>query len=150
MISVDHLAEIRDQLNRIESKIDKLEESLYEDDDKETSFDSTYAITDDLISDHDIKTYGERVPYNLIEAGESVTRFRDFIYYVKKNKHEFNNLEYEYAGYSDKTFKDVRISDNTYRILSNAYIKANGKDWDLKVTKGYMYKYQGKIIWEWF
>lgn len=141
--SIEYI-ELKNQLDRIERKLD---DALWDDDEDDTSPSQEER---DAITEEEIKRHGERIPYNLIDDAASLTKFREFIYYIKKNQRDFNSLEYQYAGYSDKTFKDVRLSDNAYRILSNAYMKTYHRDWGIKITKGYMYKYQGRILWEWF
>ena len=103
-------------------------------------------LADDTVK----KGHQQRVPYNIIYKPKDLENFREFIYYVVSHRNDFTPVELEYAGYADKSFDDVRLSNNHMRILQGAYKKKNNRDWPYTTKTGYMYKYAETVYWEWF
>ena len=137
---VSEMQIMRNQLERIENK---LERALYEDD-QEDRYDHHVVYTEEQI-----KANGQRVAYNRITDPRDVVAFKNFVYFIRKNPGSFSKKEIDYAGFADKAFNDIRLSDNHVRILSGTYMRLNGTDWPWEMTKGYMYKYNDQIAWEW-
>ena len=65
------------------------------------------------------------------------------------NENLFTSKERDYASFSDKSFSDIRLSDNTRRILGQAYMKVYRKEWDFHFERGLMHKYKQQIAWSW-
>ena len=146
-MSDDRLNKIERLLDRLSQKLDKLDEKvedlLWEDE-------TPGGRSDDrpITSDEDIYKHGQKIGYNKLE-GDEVWPFKDFIRYIRNHENEFNSKEFDYAGFADKNFSDARISDNMRRILGNAYQKLYRKPMPFNFIRGYMYKFQGQIAWEW-
>jgi hypothetical protein len=146
-------------LNTQDRKLDvilkwcKDEKYEIEDDELPQKQQSSRQRSQNTMSDEFIIQNGEQIPYNLLSIPEQVEAFRRFIFYIRSNEHLFNPMEYRYAGFADKTFEDVRLSDNHIRILERAYTKAYQKQWPFKFIKGFMYKMNmvdhDEIAWEW-
>lgn len=140
---------IENALQRMNSKLISMERKidmiLYEEEYEEAG------INVDNDPENEIKRFGQKMPYNRLDGIEQVERFRSFLHYVRMHESKFTPQEFKFAGYADKTFEDVRISDNSRRILGTAYAKAYKRDFevDFKFVRGFMYKYNNQIVWEW-
>ena len=100
-------------------------------------------VDDDFVSEEDIISKGQKVPYNKITNDREIEEFREFISYVRSHEHEFQAKEFDYAGFADKNFSDVRLSDNSRRILGTAYAKLYKKPWNFNFIRGNMFKLRG-------
>jgi len=148
------LRQFMSKLDNIEHKVDEV---LYEDDVSSNSRDDGHfgrgnnrsTIDDDFVSEEDIISKGQKVPYNKITNDREIEEFREFISYVRSHEHEFSSKEYDYSGFADKNFSDVRLSDNSRRILGTAYAKLYKKPWNFNFIRGNMYKLRGSIAWRW-
>jgi hypothetical protein len=148
-MSEDKLSRIEMILKGIVSKIENLEtkvEELYNDFD-EDEYVSTAEKTR-FISEDEIYKHGQKVPYNKLE-GNQVYEFRNFLSYVRMNEKKFTTKEFDYAGFADKNFSDIRISDNMRRILGQAYAKVYKEPWKFSFVRGYLFKWEGQKAWEW-
>jgi len=139
---------IRQMLVKLDNIDNKLDQLLYEDDIAEDQS-SRYRHNDDFISEEDIISKGQRVPYNRIDNPKEIDEFRNFIAYVRNHQKEFTSKEFDYAGFADKDFSDVRLSDNSRRVLGTAYAKVYKKPWNFNFVRGNMHKLQGSIAWRW-
>lgn len=156
-----------DQFNRMEAlfkelsaKIDKLEkkvDDLIEDEDEyeEEKFGTArpqrneIVELDRFIEEDEIYKRGQRIPYSRLTSNKDLDAFRDFIGYIIMHPDKFTDQEVDYAGFSDKNFKDIRLADKTRRILSQAYMRMHKKMWDFNFERGHMHKFQGQIAWSW-
>jgi len=149
-MSEDKLSRIETMLKGLVSKIDSLEgkvdELYYEDDNDEYS--TKTEPTNRFVEGDEIYKHGQKVPYNKLE-GSQTHEFRNFLSYVRMNEKKFTSKEYDYAGFADKNFSDIRISDNMRRILGQAYTKAYKEAWKFTFVRGYLYKWEGNKAWEW-
>lgn len=135
------LLRMNSRLISMERKIDMI---LYEDE-----YDEAGINVDNNDPDAEIKRFGQKMPYNRLDGIEQVERFRSFLHYVRMHESKFTPNEFKFAGYADKSFEDIRLSDNSRRILGSAYVKAYRKEWDFTFVRGFMYKYNNQIVWEW-
>lgn len=103
----------------------------------------------DFIDEDEIYKLGQRVPYSRIKDSSDLEAFRKFITYVRMHEDQFTSEEVDYAGFSDKTFSDVRLADKARRILGRAYLRMYKKQWPFKFERGFMHKYQGQFAWSW-
>lgn len=136
------------KLDELDHKIDQL---LYEDyiDEPTRGEPRKMNIDDDFVSEEDIISKGQKVAYNKITDRRSMDEFKNFVTYIRTHPKEFSQKEYDYAGFADKDFSDVRLSDNSRRILGSAYSKIHNKVWDFQFIRGNMFKFQGSICWRW-
>jgi len=149
-------AMMRSFLTKLDTIEHKIDEVLYEDEVNEgnrgaaaTSSFRDRVVDDDFVSEEDIISKGQKVPYNKIVEPNEVEEFREFISYVRSHEHEFQSKEFDYAGFADKNFSDVRLSDNSRRILGTAYAKVYKKPWKFSFIRGNMFKLRGSIAWRW-
>jgi hypothetical protein len=145
---------LRQFMTKIDTLEHKLDQVLYEDEINEGSRGSGYRefkerVDDDFVSEEDIISKGQKVPYNKIVDDREIEEFREFITYVRTHEHEFASKEYDYAGFADKNFSDVRLSDNSRRILGTAYAKVYKRPWKFNFIRGNMFKLRGSIAWRW-
>jgi len=140
------LRQVLVKMDTIDNKMDQL---LYEDDIDTDPRERTYRTDDGFVSENDIITKGQKVPYNRIDNEEDMNEFREFITYVRNHEHEFTQKEFDYAGFADKNFSDVRLSDNSRRVLGTAYAKLHKRQWDFNFVRGNMFKHKGSIAWRW-
>jgi hypothetical protein len=98
--------------------------------------------------DDEIYAKGDRVPYNRLD-GDQLTKFREFLAYVRMHEDQFSQKEIDYASFADKNFSDTRLSDNMKRILEQAYFRIYRKQWNFTFVKGYLFKWQGQKAWRW-
>ena len=103
----------------------------------------------DFVTEEVIRQQGQKIPYNKLEGREQLIRFKEFLAYIRLNESKFTPKEFEFASYADKNFSDIRISDNSRRILGTAYQKAFRKPWEFKFVRGYMYKFDNQMAWQW-
>lgn len=149
-MSEDKLRRIESLLEGLVSKIDNLEtkvEELYNDF-EEDEYNVKVEEENRFISSDEIYQHGQKVPYNKIE-GPQIHKFRNFLAYIRMNEDKFTSKEFDFAGFADKNFSDIRISDNMRGILGEAYAKAYKTPWTFKFIRGYLYKWQGRKAWEW-
>jgi hypothetical protein len=137
---------IQNLVGKVTSLDKKVDEVLYEDDSYVEEYNEPNRHRID--SDDDIYKHGQKVPYNKL-SGNDMYDFRDFIKYIRMHEHDFTEKEFDYAGFSDKNFRDVRISDNARRVLGNAYQKMYRKPMPFRWVRGYLYKLDGQNAWEW-
>jgi hypothetical protein len=138
-------------LTKIDNIDNKLDTLLYEDEvDAGPQYRTSRNVDDgDFVSEEDIIAKGQKVPYNRIDDQQEIEEFRDFINYVRSHEKEFTQKEYDYSGFADKNFSDVRLSDNSRRVLGTAYSKVYRKPWAFNFVRGNMFKYKGSIAWRW-
>jgi hypothetical protein len=106
---------------------------------------------EELTTEEQVKRYGQKIPYNLIDDVIDIEQFRDFIYTAKSNNRLLTPFELEYLDRADKNFEDVRLSSKHLQILKTIYLKVYGKPWPFKYKQGYMYKLEPYPLgWEWF
>lgn len=127
------------RLVRLETKIDELLND-YEDE----TIDSSKDLPED-----DLYTKGERVPYVKIIEDEQIREFRNFLSHIRMNESFYTEREIEFASYADKTFDDIRLSENSKRILESAYFKTFKRNWPFKFVRGYLHKFNGQKGWSW-
>jgi len=146
---IDHM--MRQFLTKLDNMEHKLDQVLYEDEISESTSKSYFRerAEDDFVSEEDIISKGQKVPYNKITNLEDIEEFRDFITYVRTHENEFGSKEFDYAGFADKNFSDVRLSDNSRRILGTAYAKMHKRPWNFRFIRGNMFKLRGSIAWRW-
>ena len=130
------------KLDSLETKVDELYED-YEDDTKERQ-----TLSNPFVDEETTVKNGQKVPYNRLDS-DQVPKFRNFLSHVRMNEKAFTQKEIDYCGFADKTFSDIRISDNARRILGQAYQKAYGKPWSFTFVRGYLYKLDGNKCWRW-
>ncbi len=149
---------MRQFLSKLDVIEHKLDELLYEDDvDNNHAFQRgatsnrsfSNDVSDDFVSEEDIISKGQRVPYNKITNDRDMDEFKSFIAYVRTHEHEFDAKTFDYAGFADKNFSDIRLSDNSRRILGTAYQKLHKKPWNFQFIRGSMFKLHGSIAWRW-
>lgn len=138
-------------LIKLEAMDKKLDDILYEDDIYNNKVPSSKPVQyrDEPPTSDDLYKKGQKIPYNKIAGEDQLKEFREFLYYIRMNEDQFTQREFEFASYADKNFDDIRISDNSRRILAQAYQKAYHRQWPFKFERGYMYKYLGSIGWQW-
>jgi uncharacterized membrane protein YcgQ (UPF0703/DUF1980 family) len=132
--------------NMDQKLIELIEDDYYEDNpraSKQTSF------TDRFIDEDEIYKKGQKIPYNRITVEKDLNNFREFVSYIRMHEDKYSAKEVDYAGFSDKNFSDIRLSDNTRRILGQAYQRTYGSPWPFKFERGFMHKYLGQIAWSW-
>lgn len=141
----------RSMLVKIEEIDKKVDQLLYEDviEEPEQSFPTRKSDFNDFVDDPQIRQNGQKIPYNKLEGMDQIAKFRAFLSQVRMHEDKFSQKEYEFAGFADKNFSDIRISDNSRRILGTAYQRYYGKPWEFRFMRGYMYKWQGQMAWEW-
>jgi hypothetical protein len=157
----DRLAVMESRLTRIDEKLiamDRKLDDLLDDYDEpasndapEREFGKTENVVqiDTFISDEEIRKQGQKIPYNKLEGREQVRKLKEFLAYIRLHEDKFSAKEFEFAGYADKNFGDIRISDNSRRILGTAYQRAFSKPWDLQFKRGYMFKFEEQKTWQW-
>lgn len=137
-------------VNRIDTNVKTLLEAEFVEDEEmvpQRSFGDNRA--DRFIEEDEIYKHGQKIPYNRITDPNDMDKFRDFVAYVQLNEHMFSQKEIDYARFSDKNFSDIRLSDNTRRILGMAYNRVHKRQWAFNFERGVMHKYQGQIAWSW-
>ena len=145
---------LRQMLAKMDTLDHKLDELLYEDevdsDPRVRGNSFKREESSEFVSEEDIVSKGQKVPYNRIDDDRDLDEFRRFLSHVQDNPREFTSKELDYVGFAaDKNFSDVRLSDNSRRILGTAYSKAFKKAWNFKFVRGNMYKLRGNIAWRW-
>lgn len=163
--AVEKIDKILNIVTKMSKKVDflesKIEEALYEDGDdfEEEEVQPEYKETapvpeqdnsaGDLLTEEEIKKFGTKIPY-LKYTGAGADGLREFIYYIRSNPEAFSRNELTTATYIDKNFDDLHISENSFRILNQAYKKTHQSriiPW--KHITGFLYKYGYHKIWEW-
>lgn len=144
---LSRLVSIEQKLTVMNGKLDDLLDDYAEDETDENI--KTVSSPDDFISEEEIRQNGQKVPYNKLQDKEQMRNFREFLSYVRMHEKEFTTKEYEFAGFADKNFSDIRISDNSRRILGTAYQKAYHRPWSFSFLRGYMFKWRNQVAWEW-
>ena len=131
---------VMETMKRLEKKVDLL---LYEDDivSEEPKPKSDFR-------DDDIYKNGQRVPYNKLNSGQ-MEEFKKFLYHIRMNSANYSEREVDYASFSDKDFEDIRLSDNSKRILQGAYLRTYKRDWPFKFIPGYLHKLGNEKGWSW-
>lgn len=139
---------VRSLVVKIEEIDKKVDELIYEDDiaPEQAKITSDFR---DFVDDHQIRSNGQKIPYNKLEGAGQIAKFRAFLSHIRMNEDKFSQKEFEFAGFADKNFSDIRISDNSRRILGTAFQRCYGKPWEFRFMRGYMYKWQGQMAWEW-
>jgi hypothetical protein len=154
----EHLNRIENLLRNMVSKMDamdkKIDDLFDEDDPSFNSSDTSYTSEpkfEDFISEDIIYKKGRRIPYNKLIDRDEIADFRDMLKYILDNSDRFTEKEIDYAGFAAEKseFPDVRISDNSRRILGTAYQKIHRKPWNFNFQRGYMHKYLNQIAWSW-
>lgn len=130
------IKEVRAELKRMDKKLDML---LYDDDVEQPK----------ELSEDDIYTKGQRVPYVKLTDDEQIHEFRGFLSYIRMNESFYTEREIEFASYADKTFDDIRLSENSKRILESAYFKTYKRNWPFKFIRGYLHKWNDQKGWSW-
>ena len=102
----------------------------------------------DPFTNPEIYTRGQRVPYSKL-SGDQIYLFRDFLSHIRMNSADFSDREVDYASFADKNFNDIRLSDNSKRILQSAYHRVYGHDWSFTFIKGYLHKLGDDKAWSW-
>ena len=140
---------VEQMFNVLMKRMDKLEAEVkdlpYED---ETPKVNPQPKQPDPFLNPEIYTRGQRVPYSKI-VGEQVYKFRDFLSHIRMNSADYSEREVDYASFADKNFDDVRLSDNSKRILQSAYNRTYGRDWPFTFIKGYLHKLGDDKAWSW-
>ena len=150
----DLAKELLTQMGDIKRKLDSMDkkiDDLFEEDDVSDIIVDSGVHFDDFVSEDAIYTKGRRVPYNRIIDSKEIDEFRSFITYIRLNERQFTQKEVDYAGFAEEKseFPDVRLSDNSRRILGAAYIKIYKKPWGFNFQRGNMHKYMNQIAWSW-
>jgi len=141
--------EVLARLDVMERKLQELlEDDYYEDDERPVSR-RNESKENRFIDEDEIYKLGQKIPYNRITNENDMEGFREFVSYVRMHEDRFSAKEVDYSGFADKNFRDIRLSDNSRRILGQAYIKAYGKQWTFNFERGFMYKLHGQISWMW-
>lgn len=143
---------VRSMLVKLDEVDKKIDELMYEDEiesEKIMPTKSRMSEFSEFVDEADIRKNGQKIPYNKLMGSEQISRFRGFLSYIRMHEDQFTDKEFEFASFADKNFSDIRISDNSRRILGTAFQKAYHKPWDFRFVRGYMYKYQGQMAWEW-
>lgn len=148
--------EIFVRLDGVDRKLQELLEDDYYDDEPKPStrkpappVRNEIEVTDRFIEEDEIYKLGQKIPYSRITDPDDMDAFRDFVLYVRTHENKFTAQEVDYAGFADKNFSDIRLADKTRRILSQAYMRLHKKQWEFKLERGTMHKYQGQIAWSW-
>ncbi len=128
----------------------KLDQLLYEEEviPQQPKMNTQQQQNPDPFLNPEIYTRGQRVPYSKI-VGDQVYKFRDFLSHIRMNSSDYSDREVDYASFADKNFDDVRLSDNSKRILQGAYHRTYGKDWPFTFIKGYLHKLGDDKAWSW-
>lgn len=135
------LVRISNRLISLERKVDAI---LYEDEEEEGA---PPPVRND--SSTDVKRFGQKMPYNRLDGPEQLERFRKFLDYIRMNESKFTPQQYKFAAYANKSFEDIRISDNSRRILGEAWSRHYGSEWKFTFIRGFMFKLNNDIEWEW-
>jgi hypothetical protein len=139
-----------ESMERTIARIAEQVEEIYNDEPGEVN-NVTEIKETELPVEEQVKKYGQRIPYNLIDDVVDIERFREFIYTVKSNSKQFNSFELEYVDRADKNFDDVRLSSKHLQILKSVYQKLYNRPWPFKYRQGYMYKLEPYALqWQWF
>ena len=146
--------EVFTRLDIIDRKLQELVEDDYYEDEKPAPISRATTrneidISDRFIEEEEIYKLGQKIPYTRITDPVDLDAFREFIAYILMHEDRFTSQEVDYAGFSNKNFSDIRLADKTRRILSQAYFKLHKKQWDFKLERGIMHKWQGQIAWSW-
>lgn len=143
---------LRSILTKMDDMDAKLQELLNDDyyEEPKTPAQVVSINTDNrFIDEEEIYQHGQRIPYNRIVGNDDMEVFRDFVMYIRLHERQFSAREIELAAFADKNFSDIRISDNTRRVLGQSYTRINKKAWPISFERGYMIKWKGQIAWEW-
>ena len=143
---------ITPRLNSLETKMDlvlkKLDQLLYEEEVIPPQPKPQPQQNPDPFMNPEIYTRGQRVPYSKI-VGDQVEDFRKFLYEIRMNSSNYSEREVDYASFSDKNFSDIRLSDNSKRILEGAYFRTYNRNWPFTFIKGYLHKLGDDKGWSW-
>ena len=144
------LNEILTRLDKIDNKMQELLEEEFYEEAKPRPSKETQVTDFEFVTDDDIRKYGNRIPYNRIDSENDKQIFRNFCNYIIMNEGQFTKKENDYAGYAaEKDFSDIRLSDNSRRVLGTAYQRTHKKQWSIMFVRGSMIKYRNQIAWTW-
>lgn len=147
-------------VHNIDERLDRIERmvtAIYNDEDPPSAspviqrkIDSNKS-RDEMTADEEVKSFGQQIPYNLLDNPLEVSEFQQFLYDCKtKYRHKLYDKELEMVDYADKGFEDVRLSNRHLVTMKKIYYKVVGKPWPFHTKSGYMYKLDPYApYWEW-
>lgn len=146
----DNLIEVKTELRELKAmmiKVAKQVDIIYREDYEDVN---TQDI-DQMTAEEQIRKYGQKVPYNMIDDPVDVARFREFLHDARRKGSNLKPLERDMIDIADKNFEDIRLSSKHLMILKGVYQKLYSRVFPFKYKQGYMYKLENyQPEWEWF
>jgi hypothetical protein len=140
------------------SRIERMVTAIYNDEDPPSKSSSIPRKMNDnsrpreeMSAEEEVKTFGQQIPYNLLDDPIEVAKFQQFLYECKtKYRLKLYEKELEMVDYADKGFEDVRLSNRHLVTMKKIYQKVTGSSWPFHTKSGYMYKLDPyQPVWAW-
>jgi hypothetical protein len=133
------------------ANLERMVKAIYDLEEFDTAPTPVNKPRDQMGVEEEVKTYGQKIPYNLMDGPGDVESFQQFLYECKtKHRSRLTDSELEMVDYADKGFDDVRLSNRHLTVMKRVYTKITNRPWPYTLKQGYMFKLEPyQHVWMW-